>query len=407
MDEHGSVSLKIKNLALKALRAAPQTQNERHSAKYYTDMWKRAPMLHQPEGSGLNSCLVISLRQDISETLIRQAYKDIGLNMIFVRHGGSFQEKEADSFELNSVKLEGYKKLLAILKERQVTIDRVILIGMSPETGIEHNIHEKLEEAVLPVFNVTKALLATIPRHKILISHVFFTRNNQILPYQMAISGFFRSLHLEHPMLSGKNIEIHSDEIQLQLNTGLPELKNLVKETVISDDASEIRYRDGIRQVKHSAEIERAEPPKKMEVKEGGVYLITGGTGGLGLIFARHLVRKGRIKLVLIGRSELSEEAVSNVKELEKNGSEVFYVRTDISDKENVNNLIKLVKNKLGPVKGVIHSAGVIKDSLLINKREEDLDSVLASKVYGTIWLDRYTDREPLDFLLCFHLSAQ
>ncbi|XYJ24332.1 hypothetical protein ACSE3M_19235 [Bacillus velezensis] len=51
------------------------------------------------------------------------------------------------------------------------------------------------------------------------MSHVFFTRNNQILPYQMAMSGFFRSLHLEHPMLSGKNIEIHSDEIQLQLNT--------------------------------------------------------------------------------------------------------------------------------------------------------------------------------------------
>ncbi|XYJ23294.1 hypothetical protein ACSE3M_19240 [Bacillus velezensis] len=42
-----------------------------------------------------------------------------------------------------------------------------------------------------------------------------------------------------------------------------------MKETVISDDASEIRYRDGIRQVKHSAEIERAEPLKKMEVKEG------------------------------------------------------------------------------------------------------------------------------------------
>ena len=51
-----------------------------------------------------------------------------------------------------------------------------------------------------------------------------------------------------------------------------------MKETIISDDTSEIRYRDGIRQVKHSAEIESAEPPEKMEVKEGGVYLITGGT---------------------------------------------------------------------------------------------------------------------------------
>ncbi len=42
MDENGSVSLKIKNLALKALRAAPQTQDEGHSVKYYTDRWKRA-----------------------------------------------------------------------------------------------------------------------------------------------------------------------------------------------------------------------------------------------------------------------------------------------------------------------------------------------------------------------------
>ena len=95
------------------------------------------------QGSCLNRWLQADEAEEPASTY--QCYKDIGLNMIFVRHGGSFQEKRADSFELNSVKLDGYQKLLAILKERQVTIDRVILIGMSPETGIEQNIHEKLE----------------------------------------------------------------------------------------------------------------------------------------------------------------------------------------------------------------------------------------------------------------------
>nr|WP_087992202.1 SDR family NAD(P)-dependent oxidoreductase [Bacillus subtilis] len=404
MDDKGQVSLKLRNLALKALKSPQHNQivKTEHSITYYKDKWVQEFNHHSDEICRSNTCLAIVLHDDITEQHIRNAYESIGLKLIFVRGGNQFKEKGIYSYELNSHKLDDYKTLLGILTRRQVTIGHVVLFGKSPETKISHDIKSKLNEAVFPVFYITKALISVKPKNKIKISHVFFTEKNQVLPYQMALSGLFQALHLEQPMITGRNIEICSGQ-KLLLNGLLPELDCIVKESVANDSGStEIRYVDGIRYVKKSVSIKYTDGISKVEIEENGVYLITGGAGGLGLIFAKHLIQKGRIKIVLIGRSELSEESVRCIKELEASGSEIFYVKTDISEEKNTADLINLIKSKLGSLKGIIHSAGVIRDSLLINKREEDVRAVLASKVHGTIWLDQYTAKEPLDFFVLF-----
>ncbi|OQY57302.1 MAG: hypothetical protein B6247_00650, partial [Candidatus Parabeggiatoa sp. nov. 2] len=139
---------------------------------------------------------------------------------------------------------------------------------------------------------------------------------------------------------------------------------------------------------------------------EKGVYLITGGAGGLGLIFADYLAKQFKAKLVLTGRSELSAEKAYEIQSLNALGAEVIYLQADISKREDVEALIAQTKSRFGRLNGIIHSAGVISDALVLNKTPEEIAAVLAPKVYGTVWLDEATSHEPLDFFVLFSSVA-
>ena len=67
--------------------------------------------------------------------------------------------------------------------------------------------------------------------------------------------------------------------------------------------------------------------------RDGGVYLITGGAGGLGLIFAEEIVRRVKDAVViLVGRSELDGSKRAQLSALEGIGSRVEYHRVDVAD---------------------------------------------------------------------------
>jgi hypothetical protein len=141
-------------------------------------------------------------------------------------------------------------------------------------------------------------------------------------------------------------------------------------------------------------------------LKAKGVYLITGGLGELGLIFAQYLVQKVKARLVLTGRSEIEGESFLKLQELENAGGEVLYVKADVSKKHDVEDLVSTAKGRFGRIDGVIHSAGVIRDAFVLKKSDEEIKSVLASKVFGTKNLDEALKDETLDFFVLFSSVA-
>ncbi|WP_029191158.1 SDR family NAD(P)-dependent oxidoreductase [Ornithinibacillus scapharcae] len=140
-------------------------------------------------------------------------------------------------------------------------------------------------------------------------------------------------------------------------------------------------------------------------IKEKGTYIITGGLGELGMIFAHYLIQKARVRLVITGRSKLVGEKLDKLKELETAGADILYVQADISKKKDVQNLIHKTREAFGTINGVVHSAGVIKDSFILKKRKEEIDAVLSSKVFGTRYLDEELKEEQLVlfYFILFH----
>ncbi|MBO0797628.1 MAG: SDR family NAD(P)-dependent oxidoreductase, partial [Blastocatellia bacterium] len=220
------------------------------------------------------------------------------------------------------------------------------------------------------------------------------------------MSGFINTLHLEHPKLICKTLEIcreGASKDQL-IDAVLAEFQAQTQDaTVVSYQAQE-RY---IRKLK-AFDLEEASgtPAQGVGLRENGVYLITGGAGGLGLIFAEYLAKEFKARLALTGRSRLSAEAEARLIELRKSGAEILYLPADVSSYEDVKNLVNECQTRLGKINGIIHAAGVLRDSYIRNKTPEEMNAVFAPKVWGTLHLDEATRNEELDFFVTFSSLA-
>jgi len=181
-----------------------------------------------------------------------------------------------------------------------------------------------------------------------------------------------------------------------------------------------VAYRGAERWVQayQPARIEAPAGPSRL--RERGVYLITGGLGGLGLAFAEYLAREARARIALVGRSALPERAawdgwlaahpggdptsekIRRIREIEALGGEVLTVRASVADLAEMREALAEVGARFGPLHGVIHSAGVAGGGLVQLKTREMAERVLAPKVQGTRVLDALLAEspEPLDFLV-------
>jgi acyl transferase domain-containing protein/acyl carrier protein len=165
---------------------------------------------------------------------------------------------------------------------------------------------------------------------------------------------------------------------------------------------------------------------KVQGLRQQGVYLITGGLGGIGLVLAEDLAKSVKAKLVLTGRAALpareewvaltahtsgDPDAVTSrilqIKRLEELGAEVLVIQADVTDLQQMQNAIQLIKQRFGALHGVIHAAGITDDGQIQLKKPEVAAKVLAPKVKGTLVLETALKEVQPDFLiLCSSLSA-
>ncbi len=171
-------------------------------------------------------------------------------------------------------------------------------------------------------------------------------------------------------------------------------------------------------EVLESKNVSEAET-SNYELKKDGVYLITGGTGGLGLEIAKYLAEVGAGNICLLARQPLparekwpeileknrNKKMVAKLRaigQMEEFGAKVVTKSADVCDYESMQTVINELQNEFGAVAGVVHCAGVAGDGFLYNKTIEIFNDVVNPKVMGmaTIY-DLLKDHKP-DFVVMF-----
>ncbi|WP_432015718.1 SDR family NAD(P)-dependent oxidoreductase [Streptomyces cucumeris] len=136
-----------------------------------------------------------------------------------------------------------------------------------------------------------------------------------------------------------------------------------------------------------------------------GTVLITGGTGGLGALFARHLVqRHGARRLLLISRRGADAPGAAQLAaELEELGAHVDMAACDVSDRQRLASVVASVDR---PLTAVIHSAGVLDDGVVESMAPGQVERVLRPKVDAAVHLHELTAAADLSAFVLFSSMA-
>ncbi|WP_308159058.1 SDR family NAD(P)-dependent oxidoreductase [Amycolatopsis magusensis] len=379
LDDDGRLVLRMRGLMTRVLRAehALVTTEQAESVRTlaYTPVWRPAPLAERPGAA--DPVLVIGADPTLAETL--------GGRM--VRPGGSFTA-DGDGWRLRFDEEQDWTALFEELKRRDEQPAAIVwdAISLPADQG---------------PFGQDARRMAKLFRGW---SHAKFAGRTRLLychadrgalddSLAAALDGLAKAVANEQPAFLAAVLTLAPEETGDLAGHLAAELGATEHEFAVSRAGGERRVR-------------RWEPVEDFQqtglglaVRDGGVYLITGGLGGLGRIFAAHLAAHGRPRFVLTGRSP---EPGPGLEALRLQGVDAVYWPADLGEPGAAGRLVERVRDEYGALHGVLHLAGVTRDGFLLRKTEAEFDEVLAPKVRGTIELDRATADYPLDFFVVF-----
>ncbi|WP_447752582.1 SDR family NAD(P)-dependent oxidoreductase [Pseudomonas nicosulfuronedens] len=154
---------------------------------------------------------------------------------------------------------------------------------------------------------------------------------------------------------------------------------------LLSSDSEALRADDWIElDVQGDPRLFLAIAADRPVLRHDGVYLLSGGFGGLGGALARWLAEQGAGHIVLIGRrGNASPGAVGLLAELRGLGAEATALAVDVADVGAVSALIAGLHRPERPLCGIYHAAGVLEDQLLVQMSAEQLRQVMQPKAQG------------------------
>lgn len=137
-------------------------------------------------------------------------------------------------------------------------------------------------------------------------------------------------------------------------------------------------------------------------VKENGLYIVTGGFGGMGYVIARHLLENTSARVILLGRTGIEDIRLKKASEfnaISSFGDRAQYLSIDISDAASTAELAA----RSGTVNGIFHTAGLADFGGIAERRtNESIREVMMPKIYGAVNLYNCFNCDGLDFLVLF-----
>ncbi|UCH96091.1 MAG: SDR family NAD(P)-dependent oxidoreductase, partial [Candidatus Aminicenantes bacterium] len=439
LDKDGNVLVRIEHLVLRPLQPT-QTGGDAYQTGaltetlYYQPVWKRSlwqiPFLSQgptvrqrhPDKREKENLLILAPHRQLIDGW-QEKYPG---TVILVKPGERYQPPEVPEdhgfyiYEVNPEVERDYDRLVESLNERDILPHQVVHSWTQPGTFFGGKALEtQLKLGVYSVFYLSRSLQKVKAKLADRVPFLYFYPAHREIMYSpgyaaaAAVSGFTRSAFLESGTLAYKTIGI--DMSRLSSSQRFPGyFMEIVLQEIEGEDhvftgngkgnEAEILYEGDLRRVKHLEEVKPGIKEEPGKLKENGVYLVTGGLGGLGMMIARHLAVKFKAKLVLADCIEASPLMEKKIQELQSSapGSEIVYMKADINCQPEVETLVTATRTRFKTINGIIQAAGLIRDAFLINKTSEGMDQVLAPKVYGTVYLDEASKDEPLDFFVMF-----
>ncbi|MCC2682314.1 MAG: Beta-ketoacyl synthase [Nitrosospira multiformis] len=409
---------------------------------FYTPSWRRSDSIEQ--GSVLaaqgRSFIIFKDHHPFGITLIKHLLT-LGIKPVVVSIGSAFCREDKDHYIVRPGERQDYDLLLRNIGEDGRTIGHIFHLWSMTE-GDDTRIYSEgqVENGVeiegrnfFSLFYLAQALESAkqvIPNDaKVEITVITdqledVTGSESLRPEKALLLGPCKVIPQEYAYLTCRLVDV---ELPTGDNTAKNRLlRQIVAESQADPVSSIVAYRGPHRWIQTFEPIQCQGLTKgRPRLRDDGVYLITGGLGGIGLTLAEHLAQNYRAKLVLLGRSRFpareqwadvistaekgdsSRSKIEQVMRLEALGAKVLVLQADVTNQAELKAAATQACEHFGAINGVIHSAGEVGTGLISVKTEEMVAKVFAPKIQGTRALQAVFRDVPLDFmLLCSSLAT-
>lgn len=374
---------------------------------FYESVWIRKDMTEICYPSANEAVMVFITDKDDERLII--ALKTVCKIVIPVYQTSNIGFQKSRGVCYIDGRVESYIDLFSYAKTQNV-VHFIYRAAKDEDSEIEvDTVYRHLDRTFFNVINLVKGIgKAHIDRN---------IRLTIIVDQANKITGHEKKLYPQNaPVLS--LVKVIEQEYPNILCKGLDIDTNTIPDAWISEIFSASReYTTGIRNGNcYIQESREAVPVTSVDTRivENGVYLVTGGTSGIGLALAEYISTQNKCVIILASRSgflaqdqwdnknlnESEREKICVLTRIKGNGCTLDIVQCDVTDKQSVKSLIDYLHQRYGRISGIIHSAGVSGAGYILRKEKESFQQVLAPKIKGTLNLVNYTYMDKLDFMV-------
>ncbi|MBD1227090.1 SDR family NAD(P)-dependent oxidoreductase [Xenorhabdus griffiniae] len=356
-----------------------------------------------PESEAQTAVLPAAVVEDIisTEETSSTVFYTSGWERCDIRQNTAYamKPKRTDSFVIGNVNETSLTELTSL-----AGVENIHYLRAEPDLHPNSQYSVSLSDLVLRLVDYCQQRIRTGQALPECIA-VFAPWKENGLPYR-ALLGALRTLSMEFPAVQTKLIL----DAALDNADGETFCRHAEKELLSSNQlSSAVCYQEtGQRFVWRQKAVE---PTALMHLPSlfnhaCRTIWITGGLGGLGYQIAQYIGTKTGAQLVLSGRSVLDADKAAQLNALRKRGIKAEYEPCDVNNRQALEKTLLLIRQRFGALHGVIHCAGVIHDALTVNKTEEEIYRVIATKASAVCLLDEVTQHEPLAFFVMFSSLA-
>ena len=392
---------------------------------FYLPGWKYAPPPTIPALSKDNNCWLIFLDDHGVGRRIMQELTAYEQEIVTVTSGDGFRKLDEKTYSVHPTTRSDYETLLKDLKAEGKLPRQVLhlwtiftdesLAGDRSTTTLERGFYSLLALAqALGEQGIDSCQISVISND---MQDV--TGNEQLCEEKATVIGPCKVIPQEYPNIGCRSIDITLPQPSSWQEEELFQL--LVSELIAAPEDTIVALRGNRRWIQSFEPVRLTqEQTQQSRLRERGVYVITGGLGGIGLAMAEYLARSVQARLILTARKGLPPRSewtsilesqedtngvgrqIRKVQLLEELGAEVLVMQADVADETQMQTVIQQTLASFGTIHGVLHAAGVPGIGLMQLKTAEQAAQVLAPKVQGTRVLERVLQGLPLDFLVLF-----
>ena len=393
---------------------------------YYTPSWKKTSAIDflpklKKEEIPVSEKWVIFLESELSKSLVKNLQEN-GKKFYTVIKGEKYLEN-GTSFTINSTKKEDYVNVFESIKEEDTFI-KVIYSWTFSENDVKdklllENAEDILNNNFYNLLYLQQGILSNNITENVRIVYLInngfdVIGNGNVKPEKTLVIGPVKTLFKEHLGISSLLINITSFNTDFKNKLSV----QIIKEVNTQTDENIISYSGLNRWTQIFEQIKIPKNDTNSLLKNGGVYIITGGSGGIGRVLSELIAKSVEgAKIIWTGRkvfpdrrdwekllinkktNSVLKEKIKTILKVENLGSTLAYYDVEVLDFDKMQQTFDDIENKYGAINGVVHSAGIAGGGVIALINKEKIEPVINPKVQGTLILRKLLKNRDLDFI--------